>query len=44
MTDGRARHFTNARVATVQGAGHWVHHDQLQVFLDLAGKFIAEDP
>ena len=40
--DGRARHFKNATVVTVEGAGHWVHHDQLQVFLDLAGRFIAE--
>jgi len=31
--DGRLDHFRNARVLGVEGAGHWVHHDQLDVFL-----------
>ena len=31
--DGRARAFRHARVLNVDGAGHWVHHDQLAVFL-----------
>jgi pimeloyl-ACP methyl ester carboxylesterase len=39
--DGRARHFRNARVVTLAGAGHWVHHDKLDVFLDLVREFIA---
>jgi pimeloyl-ACP methyl ester carboxylesterase len=34
-TDGRAAHFGNARVAVVQGAGHWVHHDRLDEFMSL---------
>ena len=42
-TDGRARHFQHATVVTVDGAGHWVHHDQLDHFLKLAGDFIAAD-
>jgi pimeloyl-ACP methyl ester carboxylesterase len=33
--DGRARHFRNARVVTLAGAGHWVHHDRLDAFLEL---------
>lgn len=41
LEDGRAQHFRNARVVHVEGAGHWVHHDQLDTFLALAGNFIA---
>lgn len=32
-TDGRARHFRNARTLEVEGAGHWVHHDRFERFL-----------
>lgn len=39
--DGRASHFQNATVVTIDGAGHWVHHDQFEIFLKLAGEFIA---
>ena len=39
-TDGRARHFTSAKVVTVEGAGHWVHHDRLAEFLALARAFL----
>ena len=35
VEDGRARHFRNAEVVTVEGAGHWVHHDRLAEFLAL---------
>ena len=38
--DGRMRHFRNARVVSVEGAGHWVHHDRLDVFLDLLRDFL----
>ena len=38
--DGRARHFRNARVVTVEGAGHWVHHDQFETFLQLLQDFL----
>jgi pimeloyl-ACP methyl ester carboxylesterase len=31
--DGRAAHFSNARVVVVEGAGHWVHHDRLDRFV-----------
>jgi pimeloyl-ACP methyl ester carboxylesterase len=40
--DGRARHFRNARVVNVEKAGHWVHHDQLEIFLDETRRFLAE--
>jgi len=38
--DGRIRHFRNARVVSVEGAGHWVHHDKLRVFLELLRDFL----
>ena len=39
--DGRAKHFENAEVVTVEGAGHWVHHDKLAEFMALARRFLA---
>ena len=38
--DGRLEHFQNARVVSVEGAGHWVHHDRLEVFLGLLRDFL----
>ncbi len=40
--DGRARHFRNARVVNVEGAGHWVHHDRLDEFLRLLREFLDD--
>lgn len=40
--DGRAAHIANARVVEIPGAGHWVHHDQLEAFLAAARAFLAE--
>ena len=40
--DGRAALFKHAQVEEVAGAGHWVHHDQLDVFLKLVRDFLAE--
>ena len=40
LMDGRARHFREGRVVTLDNAGHWVHHDQLAAFLDLIGGFL----
>jgi len=39
--DGRAAAFRDARVVNVNGAGHWVHHDQLDTFLRLARDFLG---
>ena len=39
-TDGRIRHFKNARVAMFEGAGHWVHHDRLDAFLAEVRAFL----
>ena len=38
--DGRIRHFRTARAHSVEGAGHWVHHDRLDEFLSLVRGFL----
>ncbi|MDP6343231.1 MAG: alpha/beta hydrolase [Alphaproteobacteria bacterium] len=42
VEDGRMMHFRNARLANIDGAGHWAHHDRLDVFLDLVRELLAE--
>jgi len=39
--DGRARHFKNAKVIMVEKAGHWVHHDQTDYFVETVRDFLA---
>jgi pimeloyl-ACP methyl ester carboxylesterase len=39
--DGRAGHFKNARVVSFEKAGHWVHHDRLDAFIDTVREFLA---
>lgn len=39
--DGRMAAFKNARLANVEGAGHWVHHDRLDEFLRIVKEFLA---
>ena len=41
LDDGRARHFKSARVVALEGAGHWVHHDQLDAFMQVAMPFLS---
>jgi pimeloyl-ACP methyl ester carboxylesterase len=33
-------HFKNAEFVTIEGAGHWVHHDKLGEFLTLVRDFL----
>ena len=40
QTDGRVRHFANARVVSFERAGHWVHHDRLDGFLSEIRAFL----
>lgn len=40
QVDGRIRHFNHARVATVEDAGHWLHHDQPEQFMSLLNAFL----
>jgi pimeloyl-ACP methyl ester carboxylesterase len=42
VKDGRITAFRNARLVTIPNAGHWVHHDQLEVFLREVQEFLAE--
>ena len=38
--DGRIRHFGNAQVVSFERAGHWVHHDRLDAFLEALNGFL----
>jgi pimeloyl-ACP methyl ester carboxylesterase len=40
--DGRLQHFRNARVVSLENAGHWVHHDQLPGFLAAVTEFLGD--
>jgi pimeloyl-ACP methyl ester carboxylesterase len=42
-SDGRANVIKNHRLVKVPNAGHWVHHDQLKLFLAETKKFLAEE-
>jgi len=42
VADGRAARFSNARVETIEQAGHWVHHDQLDQFCGLVDDFLDD--
>jgi pimeloyl-ACP methyl ester carboxylesterase len=39
-TDGRAAYFGNARVSLYQDAGHWLHHDQFELFMQELSAFL----
>lgn len=39
--DGRIRHFRNAKAVGFDNAGHWVHHDQQDLFLAAVREFLA---
>lgn len=43
-TDGRAQHFKSAAIVQFERAGHWVHHDRLETFMDLVNPFLAGAP
>jgi len=40
--DGRAQVIKNHRLVKVDDAGHWVHHDQLDLFLRETKTFLSE--
>lgn len=41
-TEDRALAIRNRRVLKVDGAGHWVHHDRLELFLGESTRFLLE--
>jgi pimeloyl-ACP methyl ester carboxylesterase len=42
-TDGRAKHFKTAKVVTIPGASHWVHHDQFEAFMAVTEGFLRAE-
>jgi pimeloyl-ACP methyl ester carboxylesterase len=42
--DGRAEPFRHVQVAGIDGAGHWLHHDRLDHFLQIARMFLGDTP
>ncbi|NIJ40878.1 pimeloyl-ACP methyl ester carboxylesterase [Parvibaculum indicum] len=42
VKDGRAKHFQNAEVVNIEGAGHWVQHDKLDEFLSVTRDFLKD--
>ncbi len=42
--DGRTGSFRDYRVVKVPAAGHWVHHDQLEIFLTATRQFLESPP
>ena len=34
-------YFPNASHVQIEGAGHWLHHDQLDNFLEVARDFLS---
>ncbi len=40
--DARYKAIANRRLIKVPSAGHWVHHDQLQLFLRESTAFLAD--
>ena len=41
VVDGRIRHFQDAKLANIEGAGHWSHHDRLDAFTENVNSFLA---
>jgi pimeloyl-ACP methyl ester carboxylesterase len=39
--DGRAEPFRYVQVAGIDGAGHWLHHDRLDHFLEIVRSFLG---
>lgn len=41
QADGQSGRFRNCRLIAVPDAGHWVHHDRLEVFLSATRQFLG---
>jgi pimeloyl-ACP methyl ester carboxylesterase len=41
VKDGRIRHFQDARLVNIEGAGHWSHHDRFDAWMQAVEKFLA---
>lgn len=40
VEDGRAKHFRDARVELFENAGHWLHHDRFDHFMEQLHAFL----
>jgi len=40
--DGRAAHFRRARTVTFSDAGHWLHHDRRETFIETLQAFLRD--
>lgn len=40
VEDGRAKHFKDARVELFENAGHWLHHDRFDHFMEQLHAFL----
>jgi pimeloyl-ACP methyl ester carboxylesterase len=43
VADGKASAFHNVRAELIKDAGHWVHHDQLEKFMDIVWDFLRDE-
>lgn len=43
MRDGRMAHFKDARLVEFADAGHWLHHDQFDRFIEELGTFLNHE-
>lgn len=43
MRDGRMAHFQDARLVEFADAGHWLHHDQFDRFVEELGTFLNHE-
>lgn len=41
--DGNLQHFRDARLAVFERAGHWLHHDRFDAFIDAVRRFLAQN-
>ena len=42
FAQAKKRKFKNARLANIERAGHWSHHDQLDVFMEHVNGFLGQ--
>jgi len=40
--DGSHAYFSNHTLATIPDAGHWLHHDQFERYLELVSSFLKQ--
>jgi pimeloyl-ACP methyl ester carboxylesterase len=41
VKDGRIKHFQDARLVNIEGAGHWSHHDRFEEWMQAVETFLT---